>query len=130
MTTHGGSAGSTKLVDTVSGEDSYITSQAFAVDIGIPLTVTAWLNCTAFTAGAVGNRGIYLTANPTNWSSITAVTSGWVLQTVTMTPTASPMSIRLYAPQATVFWDDVFFDDGLGASRYQPAQMRGVLTHA
>lgn len=110
--TNAGSAGSSKLVNTVAGADDYITPTGSVSGIP-PSTLVegrAWVNVTAFTAAAVGNRGLALvSAGNLVTAPITAATTGWVELAVQTTTAAAGglVEFRLYAPQGTTYWDDV-----------------------
>lgn len=113
-TTNAGSAGSAKMVNTVAGADDHF-SQQITVTPG-EYQVTAWVNVTVFTAAALSSGGLWAQAKPgnvTTRSNITAATSGWEQRSVsvTVTPSDTSILIRLYAPQGTVFWDDVLVID-------------------
>lgn len=123
-TTNGGSAGSSKLVNTAAGADDFI-SQFFSIQGNrSPLLVTAWVNVTAFTAAATGNRGFVIVDAGSLFSDdITAATAGWVLKQHVYVPKAGSTSIqiRLYAPQGTTFWDDI------AAREYGPKPLQPYL---
>jgi hypothetical protein len=114
--THDGSAGSSKLVNTNAGEDDYINQPINEIGIGLNpgglYRVTAWVNCTVFTSGAVENRGLFVVSAQTNavvLDDLTAATAGWVQKSVVlpMPLTDTGLGIRLYAPQGTTYWDDI-----------------------
>jgi len=98
-----------KLVNTTAAEDSFIQQQ-FTVTPGLNYTITVWYNVTAFTAAALSNRGIVAfsgTGADLTSFNITAATSGWVQVQIQLNPCTTTMSVRLYAPQATVYYDDI-----------------------
>jgi hypothetical protein len=115
-TVHSG-AGSSKLVNTSAGADDFIGQFVDSAGLGLigsrTYLLTAWLNVTSFTAAAVSNRGLMVVSQPSNAvaisDDITAATSGWVQKLIVfqLPTTDTGISIRLYAPQATLFWDDV-----------------------
>jgi hypothetical protein len=110
-TFHSGAA-SLKLVDTLTVEDDYY-KQSVSTKAGFRYSFEAWCNCTVFTGGAVGNFGIWAQTGLANFDTysktLTAVTNGWQLFSLEF-PVRGPddqVEIRLYAPNGTVFWDDV-----------------------
>lgn len=110
-TTNAGSAGSMKMVNTGSGDDHTDQTISGGVD-GVRYTVSAWVNCTVFTAGATGNRGLRVEDIGLQIvvdDLLTAATSGWVLKSVVVPLPAGGggLIIRLYSPNGTVYWDDV-----------------------
>ncbi len=110
---------SLKLVNADAGDDDYMETNVGAGDAETDYTITAWVKCTAFTAGATGDRGLLAydaddAGGTIQADTITAVTNGWVKQQVTITTTATPGAIivRLYGPQGTVYWDAVNCTEG------------------
>lgn len=109
--TNAGSAGSSKFVQVDAGADDFI-QQSPAATGGLTYTLSAWVNVTAFTAAAILNRGLYyiqLPGGSAGGVTITAATSGWVNLSldITMASNTTSVSIRLYAPQGTTYWDDI-----------------------
>jgi hypothetical protein len=126
---HGGIR-SLKLVNTAAGEDSYYEMLGGGDRIfdrcmpGVTYTVTAWLNCSVFTAGALSNRGLMLreVAVGTTQVDITSTTAGWVQLSCSILAVGfRGIAIRLYSPQGTVNWDDVEYYDNSGV--YVPHRM-------
>jgi hypothetical protein len=116
--TNAGSAGSLKMVNTGTGKDDFmrqdINAAASLVPSGYVYQVTAWYNCTVFTSGATGNRGLTLVASPSNDltnTPITAATAGWVqiVCFAKLRTTDKGLVIRLYSPQGTIYWDDISY---------------------
>jgi hypothetical protein len=117
-------AASTKLVNTAAGGNDFI-SQAFAGAVpGRAYVATVWVNCTAFTAGAAANRGAILTAIHGVTGAevvigqefvLTGTTGGWVKVTLRgiVPKDYNAVRLRLYSPQATVYFDDaaVYLDE-------------------
>ena len=103
-------SGSLKVVNTTSTEDSYYSQNISGLKGGI-YEIEAWVNCTAFTSGAVNNRCLfgYDTGANTNsgFTTLTATTSGWVKHRALVPVSGGTLSIRLYAPNGTVYYDDV-----------------------
>ena len=125
--TNGGSAGSSKLVNTVAGADDYIRGEGnITTGFWVPgtYTVTAYCNCTDFTAGALSNRGILVigVTGGSATATLTGVTDGWVrLETsIALSNTHTGISIRLYAPQGTVYWDDDYIYHPSGQENATP----------
>lgn len=118
---------SMKLVNSVAGEDDYVTSAAIPVTGNTVYTVSAWVNVTVFTAAAFVNRGLFINNQVPNQViaiNITAVTAGWVRITSTFTTGATDTSIqiRLYALQGTTYWDGIQFEVGAVAHDFVNTQ--------
>lgn len=112
-----------KLVNTVAGADAYISQihNVSANPIGRLLTVSAWFQIQSLTAAPYGdpwNRGIFIASSyggvviDSNGYAIDQATprSDWVKGTATLwiPPNLAPqVEVRLYAPQGTIYWDDV-----------------------
>lgn len=137
---HSGSQ-SAKMVNTTSGQDAYIA-------INVPCahstsyTITTFVYAPQFTAGAISNRGLAVYGMTSGGAAtgvagvvnLTASNTGWVALTTTVTTgtTDAYLQIRLYAPQGTVYWDDVsMFSGTASATTYTSArQTRLMLTAA
>lgn len=108
---------SLKIVNTAAGEDDFVRQQGlnenpslFSVT-GVIYTISGWVNCTSFTAAAILNRGLAMIVDGAIGSSdITGVTSGWEYRTVSrpVATTNGQIAIRLYAPQGTIYYDDLW----------------------
>lgn len=115
VTTHDGSAGSSKVVQTAAGVDEFV-SVPVTISPGTRYIVSVWVNVAAFTAGALSNRGLLAIATPSNTfanTTITAVTAGWVQHSVEILtgPSDTTLTLRTYAPQGTAYWDDATVAD-------------------
>lgn len=116
---------SMKMVNTVAGESSYIFQQYNNALPNTKYTFTCYIKCTSFTAGAWSNW-LFLLQDLTNGinvnDTLTAVTSGWERRTLTVTTGASTTNIRLriYAAQATVYFDGAQLEVGDVATAYAP----------
>jgi hypothetical protein len=114
--THDGSAGSSKLVNANAGEDDFIDQSINNIGLGLNpgglYRVTAWANCTVFTSGALENRGLFVVgynSGSTFRDDLSAATGGWVQKSVQVTLASidTGLVIRMYAPQGTIYWDDI-----------------------
>lgn len=98
-----------QMVNTAAGEDDFIR-QFIPCLPSTTYTVTAWAEVTTFTAGAVSNRGLFVSDDATTLSaSPIAGVIGLTQLTVTITTasTATQLRLALYAPQGTVYWSEV-----------------------
>jgi hypothetical protein len=125
---------SSKLVNTEASSGDYIFTDVAGLTPGATYTISAWARVTAFTAGATGDRGLLAlslgVAGFVN-TQITAVTSGWVRHTVVWTAGSDgKINVRLYAPQATVYWDAVQVVAGSSDIDYQWLSLGEVVVAA
>lgn len=118
---------SVKLVNPVAGagDDDYIgfTLPAIYVKPNTTYSAGAWVNVQSFVAGALSNRGLLLfdtATSATAGATITASTPGWVRLTTSITTGTDPTTlvVRLYAPQATTYWDNVLLIEGATLPAY------------
>lgn len=104
------SAGAMKLVNLEGGLDTYMWA-ILPVVAGKTYIVNAYVKLDEFTSGALSNR-ILLTDDGTAVKSVTASSAipGWTRVTISHTVTAgkTSMTLRLYGPKGTVYWDDVW----------------------
>jgi CHRD domain len=107
---------SLKVVNTDSGDDGYVAAVVAAAPRST-YVVSAWVNVRSFTDAAIESRGLYAIARASGTysggteasSDITASTSNWIRKRVVVTTGAADdeIEIRLYAPNATTYWDGV-----------------------
>lgn len=116
---------SLRLVNSTASQDAYYYHNIAGLSASTAYTISVWVNCASFTAGALSNRCLfaYDTANSgatVQVATLTTRTAGWVRLQVTVTMTASPgnLQIRLYAPQATVQYDGVQVEKRAYATPY------------
>lgn len=114
-------AASLKLVAASSHDHFY--EFVVAVSGSTTYSLSAFVNCAAFTAGATGNRGLYyepVGGGGGDFTTLTGTTEGWVLHSKTFTTaaTATSLKIRLYAPHGTVYWDGVQLEASSSVHRY------------
>ena len=103
-----------RITNSTSTADAFYEFSISGVAASTVYSISVWVNCTSFTAGAIGNRCLaaYDSANVGTTftaSTITASTNGWVRHTITCTTTASPgtLRVRLYSPNGTIHYDGV-----------------------
>lgn len=103
-----------QLTQAVTGADTYI-SQTVTVSPNTTYTFGAHrIVNTTLTGGALSNRSLFWIDNGTGSGASAAVlnattpTGTWIRDSVTFTTsaTASTVTVRLYAPNGTVFWDN------------------------
>ena len=118
---------SLKLTATAAGGDPYAEFHAEAKP-STTYTVSAWLYVESITAAAIGNRAMMaldtpMTAAPADFSLSTSHATGvWTRKVVRITTGASAtaLSVRLYCPQGTVYWDCVQVEEGDVATAWRP----------
>lgn len=105
---HHSGSWSLKTVGFLPGLDSYVW-QTVQVRPGQAYTVTAYADVTAFSSGAISDRGLTVDdgTNAPQTATLTGTTGGFQALSVTCTPVSSWLQIRLYIPQGVTFWDDV-----------------------
>lgn len=116
---------SLKLVNSTAAQDAFYFHTISGLSASTAYTISVWVNCPAFTAGAFSNRCLfaYDTANSgatLQTATLTAATNGWVRLQVTVTMTATPgnLQVRLYAPQGTIYYDGVQVEQFAYATPY------------
>lgn len=120
--------GSVRITGSPANANDFIR-QNFAVAASTTYTISAWVNVTLFTAGALSNRGIlaYDTADVGTLqnTTITGTTAGWERHSVTVTTSATPgtLEVRLYSPQGYLFWDAVQVEQASYATPYHDSTM-------
>lgn len=97
-----------------AGQDYYLYETSDSSFSNTTVTVSAWVRVDTFLGGAYQNRGLYATwGTQTLDIKITGVTPGWVRLSGSMTYSGSGyVQVRIYAPQASIFWDSVQIEVG------------------
>lgn len=120
---------SAKLVQTNAGVDSHLSQGSLTVTTRsrpVTYTLSAWVFVESFTAGAFGDRGLYLAGTGSSTraegqpiNANTPVGKWTRMETKLVVPggSADDLEVRLYAPQGTVYWDQV---------RLYPERMTGA----
>lgn len=101
---------SAKLAQTTAGEDDCLEYNPSALP-NTTYTISAYVDASAATSPAIGNRGLWVTDRTTNWEDPLPAAklgvAGWQRLSVSFTTAAGAydLLVRLYAPQGTVYWD-------------------------
>lgn len=118
-------ANSGKLVNTAAGDDDYLRFTLTGLTAGVQYCVSAYAYLSAYTAQAAGSRAILIFSAPSTTNIVTATLSDtttgvWIRYEAATTIAAAEtqMEIRLYSPQATIYWDNVLVEPGPSAGTY------------
>jgi len=117
---------SIQLVSNTTGADNFV-SQTVTVIPGFTYCISGWRYVpTNPTGGANGNRSLYVRDSAGVKVALTTdLTTGvatgvWVRQWVSITPDGTQLTVRLYAPNGTVYWDNIQLEFGRVPSSYAP----------
>ena len=114
---------SLKLVNADAGDNDYMYMTFTGLTAGQTYTFSAYVYCDSFTSGATSNRCLFISDNvaTTATATLTAGTSGWERKSVTITLGASTtMTVYLYGPQGTVYYDACMVELASSAGTYFP----------
>jgi hypothetical protein len=111
-----------RLTNSIAGDDGYIAYNlaglAAGSVIGRGLALVGWFFLESFTAGALGNRGLYIEGNAGGVFQVATqvdideftVKGEWQrFRTTIVIPTSTTwdIEVRLYSPQGSIVWDAV-----------------------
>jgi len=114
---------SLKLVNADAGDNDYVSMSFSGLTSGDTYTFSAYVYCDAFTSGATSNSCLFASDGVANvaTATLTGVTSGWERKSVTVTLGASTnLTVYLYGPQGTVYYDSVLVEKASSAGTYFP----------
>lgn len=117
---------SLKLVETMAGAETYVM-MTISARANTSYVYSAWLYVESITAGAIANRSILVVDSggvAANDLSLTSShpTGVWTRKVLRITTGASATSltVRLYCPQGTVYWDCIQVEEGDVPTAWRP----------